>query len=61
MCVAATLEHTEVKVLACVVGGMSRKDVASCFGLSLDEVPHMLQSAMRKLTVGMHCRKDCTG
>ena len=44
-----TLDQTEVKVLACLVEGMSRKDIASCFGLSLDEVERMFQSTMRKL------------
>jgi DNA-binding NarL/FixJ family response regulator len=44
-----TLDQTEVKVLACLVEGMSRKDIASCFGLSLDEVEHSFQSTMKKL------------
>ena len=44
-----TLDRTEVKVLACLVKGMSRKDIASCFALSLDEVEHMFQSTMRKM------------
>ena len=49
MRLVATLDQTEVKVLACLVNGMSRKDIPSCFDLSLDEVEHMFQSTMRKL------------
>lgn len=49
MRLVATLGKTEVKVLACLVNGMSRKDIASCFGLSLDEVEHSFQSIMKKL------------
>ena len=49
MRLVATLGKTEVKVLACLVNGMSRKDIASCFGLSLDEVEHSFQSTMKKL------------
>lgn len=44
-----TLDRTEVKVLACLVEGMSRRDIASCFGLSLDEVEQAVLSTMKKL------------
>ena len=49
MGLVGTLDRSEVKVLACLVEGMSRKDIASCFGLSLDEVEHSFQSTMKKL------------
>lgn len=44
-----TLDRTEIKVLACLVEGMSRRDIASCFGLSPEEVELSFQSTMRKL------------
>ena len=49
MGLVATLDRTEVKVLACLVEGMSRKDIASRFDLSLDEVEHSFRSTMKKL------------
>ena len=49
MGLVGTLDRTEVKVLACLVEGMSRKDIASCFGVSPEEVELMFQSTMRRL------------
>ena len=49
MGLVATLDRTEVKVLACLLEGRPRKDIASCFDLSLDEVEDSFRSIMRKL------------
>lgn len=51
-----SLEPTEAKVLACLLNGKSRRDTASCFGMTLDEVEHSFAIMVRKL--GAKCTAD---
>ena len=44
-----SLDRAEVKLLVCLVGGMSRSDLASCFGVSVEEAQLLLRSTLEKI------------
>ena len=47
-----TLDPLEERVLACLVWGMSRRNIASSVGLRMEEVERSFQSMMGKLQAG---------